>query len=358
MSSPSLLAIEPRRDAAAVLRGLVDERIDGNLTVVDSIGAAVAAINRRVPELILVSPLLAPKDEAELFARLRALPDGRFVQTLITPLLAPAEPPAKRTRFRFRPAPKPAGCAPSVFADHMQIYLERAQHLKALAAADADRAAAERRSTRRVAHPDDSIVTIDGSPVELVDLSVTGVQVLSPALLVPGRLVPVAFETNRDTIRCLAAVVWGEFDVAAATREPRYRAGMALRLTDPRLLERMRLPVPPGYLAPGAPGSLIRPRCGPVRPRAPRHETAAVPAMSTIKSPMGAEMCVVNISRSGVLVETSSKFAPGTVCELQLGSGETAVTVRARFIRSDVASVDRRGVKYHAAATFEKQIEL
>jgi len=117
MSAPSLLAIEPRRETASALRGLVDERVDGRLTVVESVDQAVAAINRQVPELILVSPLLAPKDEAELFARLRALPNGRFVQTLITPFLAPADPPARRL-FGFRSARKAVAGAPSEFADH------------------------------------------------------------------------------------------------------------------------------------------------------------------------------------------------------------------------------------------------
>jgi len=358
MSAPLLLAIEPRAETASALRGLVAERIDGTLTLVDSVDEAVAAIDRQMPEVILVSPLLAPKDEAELFARLRALPNGRYVQTLITPFLAQTEPQPKRGFFRFKSAQKSAGCAPSGFADEVQVYLDRARQLKAAAAADAERVSAERRSTSRVVRGDDSIVTIDGATVELVDLSATGAQVLSPTLLVPGRLVPVVFQKNQDAIRCLAAVVWGEFDVAEATRTPRYRAGMSLRLTEHALLDRMRLPVPPGFVPPGAPGSVARPRLKQVRPRAHRYDRADLPSASAIKSPLGTEMRIVNISKSGMLLETSSKLTPGAIYEMQLGSGDAALTVRARILRTDVASVDRRGVKYHAAATFEEEIEI
>ena len=73
--------------------------------------------------------------------------------------------------------------------------------------------------------------------VNLIDLSVTGAQVLSPALLVPGHLVQVVFEKSQETIRCQAAVVWGEFEAARSTGIPQYRAGVDLRKADHRFLE-------------------------------------------------------------------------------------------------------------------------
>jgi hypothetical protein len=67
---------------------------------------------------------------------------------------------------------------------------------------------------------------------------------------------------------------------------------------------------------------------------------------------------LINISSTGVLVETGSKFAPGSTTNLQLCGPETDLVVPARFIRSDVARIDGLGVRYRAAAAFAKEIDL
>jgi hypothetical protein len=66
----------------------------------------------------------------------------------------------------------------------------------------------------------------------------------------------------------------------------------------------------------------------------------------------------VNISSSGVLVETGSKLIPGSTTELHLSGPETNLVVPVRFIRSEVAHIDGRGVKYHAAAAFANELDL
>jgi len=112
--------------------------------------------------------------------------------------------------------------------------------------------------------------------------------------------------------------------------------------------------------------SVIRSRINCVQQRALRFERADLPWIFTVKLLSsadislldGAEMSLLNISRTGLLVESASKFAPGTVCELQLGGAGTELPVRVRFVRSEVASVDQHGVKYHAAAVFEKELDL
>ena len=84
----SVLAIEPHREQAALLRNLVANQIHGQLTLVDSTDAALAAIDRRAPNLILLSALLPPVEEDELITRLRSLPALASVDVLFTPLLA------------------------------------------------------------------------------------------------------------------------------------------------------------------------------------------------------------------------------------------------------------------------------
>src|SRR5262245_52248617 len=73
-----------------------------------------------------------------------------------------------------------------------------------------------------------------------------------------------------------------------------------------------------------------------------------------VRMPSGAKVELVNISRTGLLVESASKVSPGVILALQLsGMGQNCV-VKARFVRSDIARVDRFGVSYHAASQFEE----
>ena len=83
-----------------------------------------------------------------------------------------------------------------------------------------------------------------------------------------------------------------------------------------------------------------------------------VPWLSGIKLSWGPELQLVNISSSGVLVESGSKFAPGSTTELHLSGPETNLVVPVRFIRSAVAKIDGLGVRYHAAAAFAKELDL
>jgi CheY-like chemotaxis protein len=82
------------------------------------------------------------------------------------------------------------------------------------------------------------------------------------------------------------------------------------------------------------------------------------PELWVVRLPWGTEVDMVNISRTGVLLESGSKLTPGVTLELQLrGMGQSRI-IPARFIRSEIARVDRLGVRYHAAAQFEQPLDL
>jgi hypothetical protein len=85
---------------------------------------------------------------------------------------------------------------------------------------------------------------------------------------------------------------------------------------------------------------------------------ADVPWLSSIKLPWGLEVRLLNLSSTGMLIETGSKFTPGSDTHLRLCGPETDLVISACFVRSDVAAVDRRGVTYHAAVSFKKQLDL
>ena len=138
-----LLAVEPDQKQAARLGALVRGPLEAELLVAETARRAVALLKDRVPDLILTSQLLSPKDEAFLDAHLRKLDAaGLRVQTLVIPVLAS---PSRRSREsqqgllkRLRRTAKDAsahGCDPAVFAAQIAEYLERAA---------ADRIAAER----------------------------------------------------------------------------------------------------------------------------------------------------------------------------------------------------------------------
>jgi CheY-like chemotaxis protein len=97
---------------------------------------------------------------------------------------------------------------------------------------------------------------------------------------------------------------------------------------------------------------------GDERRTAERKSLGDVPWLSAIKLSWDVEVSLVNISSSGVLVETGSKFVPGSVSELHLTGPDTNLVMPVRFIRTEVARIDGLGVKYHAAAAFESELDL
>ena len=92
--------------------------------------------------------------------------------------------------------------------------------------------------------------------------------------------------------------------------------------------------------------------------RAHRWTKSDLPWLWGVAAPWGGEIELVNISTTGLLVRAPRKFAPGSEIDLTLIGRETRLVVRARFVRSEVAAVQRLGVKYEAAATFGERLKV
>jgi len=69
-----VLAIEPDEEQAALLRDAVRFRAKTQLKTVASITAATAAI--AIPQLVLITSLMPPRQERTFLARVRGLPKG------------------------------------------------------------------------------------------------------------------------------------------------------------------------------------------------------------------------------------------------------------------------------------------
>ena len=83
-----VLAIEPDSHQAAILKRITRDKVKAEFVQVDSRDAAVAAISARMPDVILVTALMSPRDEEELIAHLRSLEGAEHVQTHTIPQLA------------------------------------------------------------------------------------------------------------------------------------------------------------------------------------------------------------------------------------------------------------------------------
>jgi hypothetical protein len=137
---PLVLAIETDLRQAAILKRVVRDRVHADLVVVDSRDAAVAAIDSQIPDVILVSALLSPRDEQELLAHLRALNGAEHLQTHTIPQLASTaadrEPGSGKGLFGGLFGGKKdaqttiAGCNPDRFADEITEFLGRAEQMK------------------------------------------------------------------------------------------------------------------------------------------------------------------------------------------------------------------------------------
>ena len=135
---PLVLAIEPDLRQAAIVKRIVREKVLADVAVVDSRDAALEAMRTKIPDVLLLSALLSPRDEDELIAHLRTLQHAEHLQTHTIPQLASTidhdddKPRGLLSAFRRRKASgsAPAGCDPDLFADEIRTYLQRAAEKK------------------------------------------------------------------------------------------------------------------------------------------------------------------------------------------------------------------------------------
>ena len=133
-----VLAIEPDLRQAAILKRIVKEQVKADLVVVDSRDAAMEAIRRGVPDVLLLSALMSPRDEDELIQHLRALDGADHLQTHTIPQLAstladrePSKGGGLLRAFRRKKEPElAAGCDPDLFADEISTFIKYAAEKK------------------------------------------------------------------------------------------------------------------------------------------------------------------------------------------------------------------------------------
>src|SRR5688572_32862101 len=130
----TVLVVQPDEVQADVLRQIFAKRVGAELVMVDSTMEAVDEIARRMPDLILLSALLSPRDEDTLIAHLRSLDGASHLQTITIPQFrtGPAKAPEKKGGlFRKKSkAPAPIGCDPMAFAEEVVAHLKAACEIR------------------------------------------------------------------------------------------------------------------------------------------------------------------------------------------------------------------------------------
>jgi hypothetical protein len=356
------LAIQPHREQADILRTHVSTKTRAKLTVVGSMRAAMTHIDQEIPNLVLVGPLMPPHEENELVTRLRDVPPPSPLILIIPSLIAPLLDRPRRRLFDslLNRTVQPTGCDPSAFAEQLSEYMRDMEPGDAFSVmTPAPKGpGAERRAAARFERISGAKVLINGAVVDLVDLSVTGAQVLSAMrVLRPSESVQVKLWKEADGISCDGAIVWSSFETNGALNTPCYRAGITFGDASQRALEQL-------YFAPSKALVPVRSQDPPsIRrteadrsSRADRVECGDVAWLRTVKLPWGLELRVINISSTGMLLESGTKIKPGKVSNLVLCSPEGEVVIPASFVRSEVADVNALGVKYHVAVTFDKPL--
>jgi CheY-like chemotaxis protein len=136
-----LLVVQPDAVQAGALREALLAQLTEDVVVADSIQEALALIDERVPDLILLPTLMSAMED-HLLAYLGAIPSARHVQILGLPRLERPEDVViqpRQRRFRFRwpwlrrkgaPVIVPPGCNPVAFSQDVASYLASARALK------------------------------------------------------------------------------------------------------------------------------------------------------------------------------------------------------------------------------------
>ena len=134
-----VLAIEPDLRQAEILTRIVREKVKADVVIVDSRDAAMEAMRSAMPDVMLLSALLSPRDEDELVAHLRTLEDAEHLQTHTIPQLASSGGGGKsgsgrgllKSFLRKKDTqPAVAGCDPELFAQEIRLYLDQAEQMR------------------------------------------------------------------------------------------------------------------------------------------------------------------------------------------------------------------------------------
>ena len=89
----------------------------------------------------------------------------------------------------------------------------------------------------------------------------------------------------------------------------------------------------------------------------PRFPATAVPTITSMKLSPGDTVDLLNISRSGVLVEGRTRFVPGTRITVLFDGGFSPARIKGKVVRSYVSSIKDGMLLYHSGIQFDNRLD-
>ncbi len=204
-------------ELVTALKTETDFRADILVFADTDVGASFQAITDHHPTIVLLQrDVLATPRAAELIGRIRTDPD----------------PTVSHVQIRV--------------LSNLFAYVQRASgreqgELDATTAVPGDplpREYDDRRWARRFRMRPDVKIRVDSTPARLSDLSLTGAQLVMPALLRPSQRVRIQMTDDQQVLSVAATVIWASLEPSRGADTPtRYRAGVTFIDTDPETFE-------------------------------------------------------------------------------------------------------------------------
>jgi hypothetical protein len=133
-SEHRVLVIEPDAAQGGALRHIFEAHVRSDFQIVQSVNEALASLGQHIPDLILTSTFITPRDEAVLTSQLKAVPGAAHVQIITTPYFIESDEPEPRRILTFlkrrRSLVRPSDA--ETVGRQIESYLEHARASRAL----------------------------------------------------------------------------------------------------------------------------------------------------------------------------------------------------------------------------------
>jgi len=93
------------------------------------------------------------------------------------------------------------------------------------------------------------------------------------------------------------------------------------------------------------------------RRRTIRREPYADEPLSRVRFRAGREVTVVNVSNTGLLVESAARLLPGTHLDVHVVTRDGRVLVRSRITRAYVSALEAEAIRYRGALAFDRVVD-
>ena len=94
------------------------------------------------------------------------------------------------------------------------------------------------------------------------------------------------------------------------------------------------------------------------RRAAPRLSPSAIPSLKSVRLVAGPEVRLINISRSGALVESEARLSPGSNLCIRLVTEESMYLLKGRVVRARAAAFAGTTIRYQIAVAFDEELPI